>query len=385
MAMDGINCPIASVCGPSNSAIICFSSLRWPEAHRLRPLLARFARQRQVFFLEEPEVSAGERLRVSPCAATGVQVVTPMLPANGTDHRRAVLDLLLARSGPAIGWYAAPEAVTYSRHVSWLATVYDCTETPSAWGLPFERHLIEAADLVFTGSSVLHDALRAAHPHIHCFPVCIDVEHFATARGLIAEPDDQIGLRRPLLGRYGAVDDRLDLDLLARLAALRPHWQFALIGAIETARDLPRARNIHWLGDRSEAELPAYLSHWDVAIMPMAPDAVSDPAEAPRYLAAGRRVVTTPLKGTARSVTALEAVAVATSAEAFLHAAEEAMCRADVSDFVAVDDLLATLSCDAVQRDMAALLSAAELSQAPASYFGLGANPLPLGGRKLSA
>jgi UDP-galactopyranose mutase len=318
MAMDGTDNP-AAVSRALYSPIICFSSIRWRDAHRLQRLMSRFAGQRQVFFLEEPVRSDSESLQIHPCRRT--------------------------------------EARAFSDHVPWLATVYDCFEPPSTAGLPFEDRLLQHADLVFTGSIALHEERRDRHPNIHCFPGGIDVDHLSTARGLLPEPEDQIGLRRPLLGSVARVDERMDLDLLARIAALRPHWHFAMIGEIETARDLPRASNIHWLGPRDEAEIPAYLSHWDLAIMPLVQGAVPDAAEAPSYLAAGCRVVSTTVHDVARG---LEAVQSALDAEAFVGAAESAMLRADVSDFVAVDDLLATLSWDAVHQHMAALLKTAE-------------------------
>ncbi|WP_165585668.1 glycosyltransferase [Roseococcus sp. SYP-B2431] len=334
--------------------------------------MSRFARRRQVFFLEEPAHSDAESLRIRPCAVTGVQVVTPMMRTDSPEGRRAVLDLLLARSGSSVAWYAAPEAHAFSGHVPWLATVYDCAGEPSAEGRHFEAGLMQTADLVFTGGLGLHDERR--HPNIHFFPDGIDVEHLETARAGLPEPEDQIGLGRPLIGRFGAVDDRLDLDLLAGIAALRPNWHFSMIGPIATSRDLPRAANIHWLGARDEAELPAYLSHWDVAIMPLARGALPEAAEVPRYLAAGLRVVTTPQREISRRFR-LEAVMTAGTAGEIVAAAEQAMLRADVSDFVAADDLLATLSWDSIQEHMAALLTMAERNAAfrPASMSRFGA------------
>lgn len=344
--------------------------------------MSRFARWRDVFFLEEPVLSEAESLRIRPCPLTGVQVVTPMLAAAGIEERRGVLDLLLARSGFAVAWYAAPEARAFSDHVPWRATVYDCAEEPSAAALPTETRLIQEANLVFAGGIGLYEERRDLHPNIHCFPGGIDLDRLEAARRLLPEPDDQIGLRRPLLGRFGVVDDRLDLDLLARVAALRPRWHFAMIGAVETARDLPRADNIHWLGARDEAELPAYLAHWDIAVMPLTRWAVPDPAEAPRYLAAGRRVVATPVREVARRFARLEAISIAGTAEAFVSAAEQAMARADVSDFVAVDDALASLSWDAVHQHMAALLTMAERNAVspPPSLSQFGSAPAFLGG-----
>ena len=53
---------------------------------------------------------------------------------------------------------------------------------------------------------------------------------------------------------------------------------------------LPRAANIHWLGQRDYAELPAYMAGWDVALMPFAHNAATrfiSPTKTPEYLAAG--------------------------------------------------------------------------------------------------
>lgn len=370
--MDGVSFPIAAASRPSHSPLICFSPIRWRNSHRLRALMSRFALQREVFYIEEPVHAEVESLQIRPFGCSGVQVVTPMLPAPSIESRRAAVDLLLARSGPAVAWYAAPGAHAYSDHVPWLATIYDCTEDPATDERELECRLIQESDLVFTGNLSLFEDRLDLHPNIHCFAGGIDLDHFGEARRLLPEPEDQIGLRRPLLGRFGAVDDRLDLDFLARLASLRRHWHFAMIGEIQTARELPRADNIHWLGARDEAELPPYLSHWDLAITPLMRDATPDAAEAPRYLASGLRVVSTQSRETARRFAGIEAVTIAGNAEEFAAAAEASMLRADVSDFVAVDDFLATISWDAIQRQMAARLNMAERNAlAPTSRFGL--------------
>ncbi|MBS7810371.1 hypothetical protein [Roseococcus pinisoli] len=128
--MDGTNYVAAAALRTFNAPIICFSPVRWAEADRLRLLMRGIARDRDVFFLEEAVEAEAASLRIVPCPVTGVQVVTPMLPRqvvkdDGVDDRRAALDLLLARTGAAIAWYAGAEAPAYSRHVAWLATLHD--------------------------------------------------------------------------------------------------------------------------------------------------------------------------------------------------------------------------------------------------------------------
>jgi UDP-galactopyranose mutase len=62
---------------------------------------------------------------------------------------------------------------------------------------------------------------------------------------------------------------------------------------------LPTAPNIHYLGSKQYAELPRYLAGWDAAILPFAMNDSTrfiSPTKTPEYLAAGKRVVSTPIK-----------------------------------------------------------------------------------------
>jgi UDP-galactopyranose mutase len=100
----------------------------------------------------------------------------------------------------------------------------------------------------------------------------------------------------PRLGFFGVLDERLDIDLLADVADLRPDWHLVLIGPtvkIDPA-DLPRRPNIYYLGAKAYAELPTYLAGWDVALIPFARNASTryiSPTKTPEYLAAALPVV----------------------------------------------------------------------------------------------
>src|SRR5438270_3662564 len=63
--------------------LICFSHLRWGFVfQRPQHLMSRFARERRVFYIEEPvfrDVGA-PRISRTVCEKTGVSVVTPVLP-----------------------------------------------------------------------------------------------------------------------------------------------------------------------------------------------------------------------------------------------------------------------------------------------------------------
>ena len=66
---------------------------------------------------------------------------------------------------------------------------------------------------------------------------------------------------------------------------------------------LPRRQNVHWLGSKAYADLPAYLGGWDVGFMPFALNEATrfiSPTKTPEFLAAGVPVVSTPITDVVR-------------------------------------------------------------------------------------
>ena len=170
----------------------------------------------------------------------------------------------------------------------------------------------------------------------------------------------------PVLGYYGVIDERIDLDLIATLAAARPNWSIVMVGPVAKIDPaaLPRARNIHYLGRKDYAELPAYLAGWDVALMPFAINEATrfiSPTKTPEYLAAGRPVVSTPVTDVVRHYGDVEGVLIAGDAEAFVKACERALAlsRDREAWLPAVDALLARTSWDQTFRRMSSLVDEA--------------------------
>ena len=182
--------------------------------------------------------------------------------------------------------------------------------------LELEQELIDQADIVFTGGSSLYEAKKDRHPNVHCFPSSVDRAHFCKARARQFEPADQEDLPRPRLGFYGVIDERFDTGLLDAVAEMRPDWSFVMVGPVVkiSEDDLPKRHNIHYLGAKTYAQLPAYLSGWDVALMPFAMNESTQfisPTKTPEYLAGGKPVVSTPIKDVVRHYGHLEGVKIA--------------------------------------------------------------------------
>ncbi|MBA2246383.1 MAG: glycosyltransferase family 1 protein, partial [Gemmatimonadetes bacterium] len=201
---------------------------------RPQHLLSRFARERRVFFVEEPVWGEGStRMEVSP-RPDGVRVAIPHLPeGTGAEEAEALQQVLLDEMlreqsvEDFILWYYTPMALGFSRHLQPLAVVYDVMDELSMFRfapptlLQRESELYERADVVFTGGQSLFEAKRERHPNVHLFPSSIDAAHFGRARTIAEDPEDQASIGRPRLGYFGVIDERLDLDLLAGLADAR--------------------------------------------------------------------------------------------------------------------------------------------------------------------
>jgi UDP-galactopyranose mutase len=358
--------------------VLCFSHLRWNFVfQRPQHLLTRCARDRRVFFFEEPVLDAAvPRLSVER-AGERLWTATPHLPpgldADAThDALAALVDRLLEERAVLsyLLWYYTPMALPFTRHLLPEAVVYDCMDELSGFqGAPpeltvRERELFARADVVFTGGQSLYEHKRALHANIHPFPSSVDVEHFRQARDLLADPDDQRGLAFPRIGFFGVIDERLDVALVEAAARARPHWQFVFVGPVVKIDPaiLPRLENVHFLGQKSYADLPRYLAGWNVAMLPFARNDATrfiSPTKTPEYLSAGRPVVSTSIRDVVRPYASLELVRIGDDADAFVGAIERAFEDAvDPRWWQRVDEFLVTQSWDDTWAGMHAHIEA---------------------------
>jgi glycosyltransferase involved in cell wall biosynthesis len=146
----------------------------------------------------------------------------------------------------------------------------------------------------------MYEARRGRHDNLHLFPSSVDRDHFARALdpATPVPPDARPDPATPTLGFYGVLDERLDRDLLAAIAAARPDWSFVMVGPLAKIApdDLPRRPNISYPGQRGYEALPGYLKGWDVCLMPFARNDATryiSPTKTLEYLAADKPIVST--------------------------------------------------------------------------------------------
>jgi UDP-galactopyranose mutase len=296
--------------------IITFSHLRWNFVYqRPQHLLSRLAQTRRVFFIEEPMhdpsgVLSWERSEPAP----NVSVCRPLTPVSRSGfndeqmpHLKRLVKQLVEEEKleDYLVWFYTPMALPLGEMLQPAAVIYDCMDELSAFlGAPHEllqreEQLLQKADLVFTGGPSLFRAKQNRHPNVHCFPSSVDAAHFAKAKHA-PEASDQASLPYPRLGYLGVIDERMDFGLLEAMSQAHPEWQIVMVGPVVKVDPsiLPRRQNLHFLGQRSYAELPQYLTGWDVCLLPFALNEATrfiSPTKTLEYMAAERPIVSTPI------------------------------------------------------------------------------------------
>jgi UDP-galactopyranose mutase len=357
--------------------LICFSHLRWDFVfQRPQHLLSRFSKRGKVFVVEEPVFHEGiePRLEVLDRERSLKLLVAHLphglVPEEADARHRELITRYFHENNleNSIFWYYSPMFLEISRHFKPILTVYDCMDELSAFsGAPprlreLEAELFAKADLVFTGGHSLYEYKRGQHPQVYAFPSSIDRAHFAQARAGLAEPEDQASVPHPRIGFFGVIDERLDIKLVEQVASARPDWHLVMIGPVVKIdpKTLPKNPNINYLGGKSYQELPAYLSGWEVAMLPFALNESTrfiSPTKTPEYLAAGKPVVSTPIRDVVRPYGEKGLVHIAEDAGQFVEAVEKALRQNDDQQWLSLtDDYLATISWDQTWEEMVRLM-----------------------------
>lgn len=317
--------------------IVCVSSLDW-EAHwtSKQQIMHRLAQANRVLYIEEPvtmlaplRVPARWRRwgallprlrRVEP--SLWVLTPPPLLPFGNmrpvvNRANQALLAAYIRLAARRLGfrnyllWTYLPTSVHLLDLLRPAAVLYHCVDEHSAFpgfvapGVvkAYDDELTRRADLVVTTARNLKASREALNPNTHHVPNAADVVHFKAALDpVLPEPADVARLPHPRIGVVGVHDERLDVDALEALSAADPAWQIVLVGPVQPG-DVDEARlrglpNLHLLGGKPLAELPAYLKALDVALIPYKLNELSRnifPLKLFEYLAAGLPVVASAL------------------------------------------------------------------------------------------
>jgi len=200
-----------------------------------------------------------------------------------------------------ISWFVAPHLGGLAGHLGEVLSVYYCVDDYAA--MPnvdkdstrsMDELLTRNADLVFVASDTLLEQKRAINPNTVFSPHGVDVKHFSpTKTGNDEVPHDIRHLPRPVIGFFGLIEQWIDLELIAFIAAQRPEWTLLMIGRVAVPSP-PVLPNLHFIGRRPYEQLPDYARRFDVAIIPYKLNQQvlhANPLKLREYLAIGMPIV----------------------------------------------------------------------------------------------
>jgi GT2 family glycosyltransferase/glycosyltransferase involved in cell wall biosynthesis len=329
---------------PARPGWICFSAQDWwyhNRAHSDIQLHARIADQRPVLLVNSiglrmplPGRSSETGRRLARKAASvarlvrrpdpdhpGLRVMTPLpLPFYSSPLTRRVGSWAVARQVTTAARAAGiigqgrpdpivvvtiPTAIDAARRIPSSAIVVNRSDKHSAFPesdgaaiAALEERALAAADLVVSSSHALLEEERPlTTAPSRLLDHGVDADHFRR-RPSAEVPDDLANIAGPIVGFFGSLDDYLvDFDLIEHVAASLPEVAVVLIGDATCSMQRFEAHpNVHVLGFRPYATIPAYGSGFDVALMPWLDNPwirYANPIKLKEYLALGLPIVST--------------------------------------------------------------------------------------------
>ena len=323
-----------------DESILCFAPDPWDDIWRNRhQIMSVLAQQNQVLYVEPrpylrdslrslrggrllAELRAPRLTRIG----RGLSVFRPpwYAPLSGRPPLNAVTDAL---RGAALN--RAMGRLGMQRPILWLFRP-EMSDLPGRYGERFliyhivdeytgyaaldaqriedmrrrEQTLMARADLVLVTSRELLESKATYNANTHWVANGVDYPRFAAAAADRRDPEELSDLGHPRIGYVGAINDKIDVALLLRVAESFPEASLVLVGPERpgpgvTARGLRalRARaNVRFVGQVPVSRVPQFVSACDVGLLPYQLNEWTrhiHPLKLYEYLACGLPVVAT--------------------------------------------------------------------------------------------
>ena len=159
-----------------------------------------------------------------------------------------------------------------------------------------DDELTKSADLVLYVNTTLWEEGSKKNNNSLLLGHGVDFERFARAEESNNVPEDIAAIPKPIVGYYGAIDEKVcDFKLLEHIAKTLPDISLVLIGPISSdVSNLKAYENIFFLGHKPYEQIPHYGKVFDVAIMPWNRNKwieFCNPVITKEYLALGNPIV----------------------------------------------------------------------------------------------
>jgi glycosyltransferase involved in cell wall biosynthesis len=203
-------------------------------------------------------------------------------------------------------WIACPAACDVAINMNKAKLVYQRTdrfeEYPNVDAdviSKYDRKLKQAADLTVFVSRKLYEQEQRQCKRAYFLDHGVDYEMFAESEKDPHKPDDIAGIKGPIVGFFGGIDDHTsDIIFLEKVVTLLPEMSFVFVGKVSS--DCPGLKshsNVLMLGQKPYPDIPSYGRRFDATIMPWRQNRwieACNPIKLKEYLALGKPVISTP-------------------------------------------------------------------------------------------
>ncbi|OXL82134.1 hypothetical protein BCV73_02850 [Paenibacillus sp. SSG-1] len=201
---------------------------------------------------------------------------------------------------PDILFIDQPTFLGIESFISPKVTVYRATDLyKEMTGDPMiskvEEEVIKGADGIVGTSEPVVEYLKTINRTLPNLLIenGVDFEHFATSG---SEPEEYKNIPFPRAVYVGALDDRFDFAALESLAKHITNLQVVVIGPGDgrCERLSQQFTNIHFLGPKPYSDLPSYLNHCQIALLPLSDHEANrgrSPMKLYEYAASGLPVI----------------------------------------------------------------------------------------------
>ena len=318
--------------GLAGESIVCFAGEDWwyHHPHSKNHILKRLAMQNKVLFVNSitmglPSVSNPDfflkirrklrsYMRWLRRVPDGLYVLTPLsIPLYGSRAGRTInrwlllcqlhFIMLILRMRRPVVWVAIPTAADLVDSLAAKLVLYQVSDKYEANEdsalssqviREMDQHLKRrAAVVMYSGRKLFKES---EVPHRYFLEQAVDFERFATEATETAEEVRDIP--RPILGYFGSMDYVMDVPLIEEVARRRPQWHWLMIGHKSNLVQF-NSPKIHYIPPCPYAELPRYIRHVDVFVLPWSQSNIftnyGSAIKVREYLATGKPVVISPL------------------------------------------------------------------------------------------
>ncbi len=231
-------------------------------------------------------------------------------------------------------YYAGALPKELGAKLSMYQCIDDMTEEEytAKHGARVEEEAMRNSDIAFVTSRNLLRLKKHLNPNTYVLHNAVDISIFEKAlERPLPRPKELVGVKGKIIGFTGNINEyRLNYPLFRQIAEQHPDKTLVLVGPLNSdcykVHGLDEMPNVILTGGKHITELPAFLQHFDVAIIPFLKNKLTAsiyPLKINEYLAAGKPVVATNFSEDIRSFS--DVVYLADSDESFVQTINKAI------------------------------------------------------------